>query len=84
METLTRAVGELMGFNGSYEYAPTYPGSVNRRCPDLTKCREELGYAPQVHWRDGLERTVRWYQDFFAAGRQPDDIGFEPPERFTR
>lgn len=84
LETLTRTVGELMGYAGDYEYAPTYPGSVSRRCPDLTKCREELGFEPQVHWRDGLERTVRWYRDFFAAGRQPDDIGFEPPERFSR
>ncbi|BAU57010.1 hypothetical protein HH1059_03320 [Halorhodospira halochloris] len=50
------------------------------RCPDLTKCREELGYEPQVPWREGVERTVRWYRDFFAASRQPDDIGFEPPE----
>jgi nucleoside-diphosphate-sugar epimerase len=84
LETLTRAVGELMGYTGAYEHAPTYPGSVDRRCPDLTKCREQLGYEPQVPWREGLERTVQWYRDFFAAGRQPDDIGFEPPERFAK
>jgi nucleoside-diphosphate-sugar epimerase len=82
LETLTRTVGEFMGFQGAYERGPTYPGSVQRRCPDIAKARDELGYAPQVHWRDGLERTVRWYRDFFAAGRRPDDVGFEPPQKF--
>lgn len=82
LETLTRTVGELVGYTGGYEHAPTYPGSVQRRCPDITKCRRELGYEPQVHWRDGLARTVQWYQDFFDAGREPDDVGFEPPETF--
>lgn len=82
METLTRTVGEMMGYDGPYEHAPTYPGSVQRRCPDLAKCRSELGYEPQVHWRDGLAWTVAWYREFFGSGRKPDDVGFEPPERF--
>lgn len=84
MDTLTRAVGDLMGFQGSYEPARTYPGSVQRRCPDITKAREELGYEPRVPWREGLERTVAWYRDFFESGRRPDDVGFEPPEKFAR
>ena len=84
MDTLTRTVGDLMGYQGRYETAPTYPGSVQRRCPDLTKCWEQLGYRPRVHWRDGVQRTVAWYRDYFSSGRQPDDVGFEPPEKFAR
>lgn len=80
LETLTRAIGDLMGYTGDYVHAPTYPGSVGRRCPDLTKCRTELGYVPQVSWLDGVTRTVKWYRDFFTSGRQLDDVGFEPPE----
>ena len=38
----------------------------NRRCPDLTKSREMLGYAPSVDLRSGLERTLRHYR------QQPD------------
>jgi len=82
LETLTRTVGEFVGFQGDYELGPTYPGSVQRRCPDIAKACDELGYEPQVHWRDGLERTVRWYRDFFESGRRPDDVGFEPPQKF--
>ena len=33
----------------------------NRRCPDLTKARTELGYAPLVGLDEGLARTLRSY-----------------------
>jgi UDP-glucose 4-epimerase len=84
MRTLTETIGELMGFRGEYADAPTYPGSVERRCPDIGKSRRELGYEPQVPWREGLARTVAWYREFFAAGGRPDTAGFEPPELFRR
>jgi len=32
-----------------------------RRCPDITKAREELGYRPRVTLEEGLRRTLRWY-----------------------
>lgn len=31
----------------------------NRRCPDLTKARTELGYEPRVGLEEGLARTLR-------------------------
>ena len=36
-----------MGFKGEYEDAPTYPGSVARRCPDISKAKKDLGYEPK-------------------------------------
>lgn len=83
IDMLSRAVGELMGYDGDYVEGPAYPGSVRRRCPHITKCREHLGYEPEVDWRTGLERTVEWYRAFFESGRRPDDVGFEPPEQFA-
>lgn len=82
MEQLTRAVGDIMDYRGAYAHAPTYPGSVGRRCPDISKCRQQLGYAPKVHWRDGLQRTVEWYREYFVSGQRPVEAGFEPPDRF--
>lgn len=37
------------------------PGHDFRYAVDTTRAREELGYAPEVDFDDGLERTVRWY-----------------------
>lgn len=35
----------------------------NRRCPVITKAREELGYDPKVGVEDGLRRAMVWYGD---------------------
>ena len=45
-------------------YPDTYPaGEPQRRCPDLTKSREQLGYEPQVDLREGLGRFIDWARD---------------------
>jgi dTDP-glucose 4,6-dehydratase len=33
-----------------------------RRCPDITRAREHLGWAPAVDLRDGLESTVAYFR----------------------
>ena len=64
IEELTKFVGELMDYKGFYENAPTYPGSVNRRCPDIQKAKRELGYAPKTNWKDGIKQTIEWYVNY--------------------
>ncbi len=34
-----------------------------RRCPDLTKSREHLGYEPSVPLEEGLRRTLAWARE---------------------
>jgi UDP-glucuronate decarboxylase len=42
-------------------YPPTYPGGEpQRRCPDLTKAANDLGYASRVNIKTGLARFVDW------------------------
>jgi UDP-glucose 4-epimerase len=62
--------GELMKFDGQYENAPTYPGSVSRRCPDITKARKQLGFEPEVGWKQGLKQTIEWYNNYLEAGNK--------------
>lgn len=62
--------GELMEFKGEYENAPTYPGSVSRRCPDITKARTQLGFEPEVSWKEGLEKTIKWYDQYLEEGNK--------------
>lgn len=80
IETLTRAIGGAMGYTGSYTGAETYPGSVSRRCPDITKARQDIGYYPKVSLEEGIRRTVDWYCAFFDAGLEITSGGFKPPE----
>jgi UDP-glucuronate decarboxylase len=42
-------------------YPDNYPaGEPQRRCPDLTKAANDLGYASQVDLQTGLARFVAW------------------------
>jgi nucleoside-diphosphate-sugar epimerase len=80
---LTREVGRLLGYQGEYVDAMTYPGSVGRRCPDISKCYQHFGYKPVIDWKNAVADTVNWYFKFFSAGGKPLSGGFIPPERYS-
>jgi len=80
MEELTKFIGNVLGYEGDYEFAMTYPGSVSRRCPNIDKAVGNFGYNPKVNWKDAVIKTVEWYKSFFESGSKPAYGGFEPPE----
>lgn len=59
-------------FNGKVDiqtvsYPKQYPqDEPRRRCPDLTKIRKKLGYAPSVELEAGLRRVIDWYREEYA------------------
>ncbi len=83
IEELIRAVGEIMNYSGEYVEAPTYPGSVSRRCPDISKAKRVLGYKPQIDWRVGLASTVEWYKSYFSKNKSARQDGFKEQEKFN-
>lgn len=66
-ENLVRIARDVLGYAHGVECAASTEAAYlvdnpQRRCPDLTKSRRELGYAPQVDLDDGLRRTLLWYR----------------------
>lgn len=57
---LARVVFEVVGRDTGIEYMPLPPEDPARRCPDITKAEDELGYSPTVDLSEGVERTLRW------------------------
>lgn len=61
-----RAAGTLFEYEGEVvrktsddpEYLTDNP---SRRCPDITKARTDLDYAPGVSLDEGLRRSLHWY-----------------------
>lgn len=68
IEQLVHFIGRQCGFSGSYIRAGAHSGSVSRRCPDISKARNILGYEPKVGWEEGVSRTVAWYRDYLESG----------------
>lgn len=81
MRDLAQVFMDTAGGNARFALVPypdTYPaGEPQRRCPDLTKARTTLGFAPQVHFREGLERFIAWCrtQEAYAGGRVKERVG---------
>ena len=66
IEKLVKFIGNLLDFEGDYEYENAPSGSVKRRCPDISLAKNELGYEPKIRWEDGVKKTVLWYKNFYS------------------
>ena len=55
-------IAKVDGPNDAYAKA-----DPKRRCPDLTKIRTKLSYAPKVNLRAGLKRFVRWAAEEYGS-----------------
>jgi nucleoside-diphosphate-sugar epimerase len=53
---------ELTGYRGEPAYAAARAGDIRDSLADIRLAEELLGYRPLVDFREGLERTVAWYQ----------------------
>lgn len=64
MRNLAKLVTIIEGNGASFEtipYPSHYPaGEPQRRCPDLAKARENLGYTPKVQLGEGVLRFINW------------------------
>lgn len=48
------------------DYPDSYPGDEPmRRCPDLSKAFDHLGYQPTVPFTDGLRKFIKWSQEYY-------------------
>jgi len=65
-EATVRIGNELFGTELAITYRPSTEAAYlvdnpNRRCPDIGKAREQLGYQPRIGLELGLRRTLTWY-----------------------
>jgi GDP-L-fucose synthase len=65
---LARRIAELTGFDGELVWDGTKPDGQPRRCLDVTRARERLGFVAQTSLEDGLARTIEWYEREHPAG----------------
>jgi len=58
---LVHTLTKLMKFKGKIVWDTTKPNGQPRRCLDVTRAQEELGFKATMPFDEGLKRTIRWY-----------------------
>jgi UDP-glucuronate decarboxylase len=65
---------DLTGSRSRLDYRPLPPDDPVRRCPDIARAREYLGWEPRTDLRAGLARTIEYFQTLLGAGAS-DTVG---------
>ncbi|MDP3940262.1 MAG: NAD-dependent epimerase/dehydratase family protein [Deltaproteobacteria bacterium] len=72
VENLLRVILRETRFEPAIQHLPAPAGSVDRRCPDLTRLRALTGFAPKVSLEAGVGETFAWYRAWWEReGRRP-------------
>ena len=58
---LAHLLARKVGFHGAIRFNPEHPDGQPRRCLDVTRARDQLGFTASTSLEEGLERTVAWY-----------------------
>jgi dTDP-glucose 4,6-dehydratase len=58
---------ELSGSGRGIVFEPLPEDDPKRRCPDISRAREALGWEPRVPAREGLQKTLSWFAERSAA-----------------
>jgi GDP-L-fucose synthase len=62
VKELVEIVTELTGFEGRIHWDESKPDGQPRRCVDASRARELFGFTATTDFREGLEKTIRWYE----------------------
>ncbi len=59
---LTELIARLCDFRGQIAWDSTKPDGQPRRCLDVSRAREAIGFTAQTSLEDGLARTIAWFE----------------------
>jgi GDP-L-fucose synthase len=62
IKDLTELIARLAKFKGKIVWDPSKPDGQPRRCLDVTRAREKLGFVAGTSLEDGLSRTIAWFE----------------------
>jgi len=58
---------KITAYSGPPLYDSERPGDIKHSLADISAAQAAFGYEPQVHFEEGLRRTVAWYMESKAA-----------------
>lgn len=64
---LAETLSEMCGFQGEIVWDASKPDGQPRRCLDISRAKELLGWEPGTSLEEGLASTVEWYRTHASA-----------------
>jgi UDP-glucuronate decarboxylase len=68
---LAQLVIELTGSRSRLSFMPLPSDDPTQRCPNIDLARSELGWQPRVRLRDGLQKTIVYFDSLLSQERTP-------------
>ncbi|MBI4696179.1 MAG: SDR family oxidoreductase [Gammaproteobacteria bacterium] len=65
---LAEAVIELTGSRSTLVAKPLPSDDPRQRCPDITRARKTLDWQPTIQLRDGLAKTIAYFENLLSRG----------------
>lgn len=69
MMELAETIIELTGAKSSIEFKPLPTDDPRQRQPDIGRARDTLGWSPTVQLRDGLGKTIAYFDNLLRGQR---------------
>jgi GDP-L-fucose synthase len=63
IKDLAQLISGLSGFSGSIVWDTSKPNGQPRRALDTNRAKEYFGFEAEMHFEEGLKRTIDWYQE---------------------
>jgi UDP-glucuronate decarboxylase len=60
---------ELTGSRSPIVRKPLPSDDPQQRCPDITLARETIGWEPRIRLREGLEKTIKYFDQLLKTSR---------------
>jgi nucleoside-diphosphate-sugar epimerase len=62
LNAVIAVIEDALGKSALRRYHPFHPADMETTSANIAKAAHLLDWAPQVHWQDGLLRTVAWHR----------------------
>ena len=62
IKSLATLIAAEVGYKGRITWDSTKPNGQPRRCLDISRIKQAIGFQAKHSLRDGLKKTIEWYQ----------------------
>jgi GDP-L-fucose synthase len=70
INALATMIAAEMGYAGQFHWDKTKPNGQPRRCLDVSRIKQAIGFQAKHALRDGLKKTIAWYRAHRGALRE--------------